>query len=82
MPLLDQDFYIDQWHIQPMLNRVTGPTGTSQLEPRLMRVLVCLAEHQGAVVEREALLDRVWSDVEVTEGSLTHAISVLRKHYK
>ncbi|GAB5520039.1 MAG: winged helix-turn-helix domain-containing protein [Rhodothermales bacterium] len=79
MPLLDQDFYIDQWHIQPMLNRVAGPMGTTQLEPRLMRVLVCLAEQQGAVVEREALLDRVWSDVEVTEGSLTHAVSVLRK---
>lgn len=79
MPLHDHAFYLDQWHVQATLNRVTGPSGMTQLEPRLMRVLVCLAEADGALVSREELLDQVWSDVEVTEGSLTHTVSVLRK---
>lgn len=77
-----QDFFINAWHIQPSLNRVTGPQGTVSLEPRLMRILVCLKEQAGEVVERDALLDAVWADVEVTENSLTNSISELRKIFE
>lgn len=77
-----QDFFIDAWHIQPSLNRITGPQGTVSLEPRLMRILVCLKEQAGEVVERDALLDAVWADVEVTENSLTNSISELRKIFE
>jgi Carboxypeptidase regulatory-like domain len=34
-----------------------GPTGTTRLEPKVMQLLVCLAEHAGAVVSRERLPD-------------------------
>ncbi|HMB89828.1 MAG TPA: winged helix-turn-helix domain-containing protein [Rhodothermales bacterium] len=77
-----QDFFIEAWHIQPSLNRITSPQGMVSVEPRLMRILVCLKEQAGDVVERDALLDTVWADVEVTENSLTNSISELRKIFE
>lgn len=79
---LEQDFYLAHWHIQPMLNRMTGPSGTITVEPRLMRTLTCLAAQPGQVVTRDALLDEVWGDVIVSENSLTNAISGLRKIFE
>ena len=39
-------------HVEPSLNSVTGPAGTTRLEPKVMQVLVCLAAHAGQVVTR------------------------------
>jgi DNA-binding winged helix-turn-helix (wHTH) protein len=50
-------FRIGELHqVEPSLNRVTGPTGTTRLEPKVMQVLVCLAEHAGDVVSKERLI--------------------------
>ena len=74
-----EPFWIEGWHIEPSLNRVTGSAGTEQLEPRVMAVLCCLAAHAGAVVARETLLETVWADVVVGDHPLNRAISTLRK---
>jgi Tol biopolymer transport system component/DNA-binding winged helix-turn-helix (wHTH) protein len=60
------------------LNRVTGPGGTHQIEPRIMRVLLVLVERAGGVVTRQELLDEVWADAIVGEEILTRAVSELR----
>lgn len=73
------DFHINDWHIQPQLNRISGQGQTHQLEPRVMRVLVCLAEHPNEVVPRDTLYQYVWGNQIVNEGALTRAISDLRK---
>jgi len=49
-----------------------------QLEPRVMAVLVQLAERPGEVVTRDALLVAVGGGTIVQEEALTHAISRLR----
>ncbi len=72
-------FEIAGWQVHPLLNRIAGPEGEVALEPRMMRVLVYLAEHPGEVVRREELLDTVWAGAIVTENSLTNSISALRK---
>jgi DNA-binding winged helix-turn-helix (wHTH) protein len=41
------------YHVEPSLNTVTGPAGSTRLEPKAMHVLVCLAEHSGQVVGKE-----------------------------
>lgn len=74
-----EPFWIGAWRVQPMLNRVEGPSGDVQLEPRVMDVLCCLAAQAGAVVTRETLLATVWADVVVGEDPLNRAISTLRK---
>jgi len=52
---------------------------TIKLEPRTMRVLVCLAERAGEVVSVNELLETVWKDLVVTQYSVYQAIGVLRR---
>ncbi len=72
-------FRLNQWLVLPDLNRITGPDGEVQIEPRVMRVLLVLAEKPGQVVTRERLLDEVWGDSVVGEEILTRAVSELRR---
>ena len=72
-------FHLNQWLIQPDLNRITGPEGPVQVEPRVMQVLLALAARPGAVVTRLQLLDEVWGDAVVGEEILTRAVSELRR---
>ena len=79
---MELPFFVEQWLVEPELNRVRGPSGIIQLEPRTMRVLNVLAETPGQVVSRDQLLSTVWTDAVVTEHSLTIAISDLRKLFE
>ncbi len=72
-------FRLDQWLVRPALNRVSGPQGDVQIEPRVMKVLLVLAAKPGKVVSRLDLLDEVWTDAVVGEEILTRAISELRR---
>jgi TolB-like protein/DNA-binding winged helix-turn-helix (wHTH) protein/Tfp pilus assembly protein PilF len=49
------------------------------LSPKAVETLLALVEDSGRLVEKEALLKKVWPDVIVEEGNLTQNISVLRK---
>jgi len=77
---LQDDFHVGDSHrVEPSLNSVTGPAGTIRLEPKVMQVLVLLAEHAGQVVAKERLIHTVWPDTFVTDDVLTRAISELRR---
>lgn len=73
------DFQVGEWCIQPAVNRVIHDDRVVRLEPKVMQVLVCLAEQAGDVVTREALLARVWPDVHVTDDVLHRAVRELRR---
>jgi DNA-binding winged helix-turn-helix (wHTH) protein len=49
------------------------------LSPRLVEILAYLAAHPGETITKEALLDKFWADVNVTENTLTRAIADIRK---
>jgi TolB-like protein len=49
------------------------------LPPKVTELLVALVQAGGAVLTREELLQRLWPDTVVEEGSLTSHISLLRK---
>ena len=66
-------------HVEPSLNNVTGPGGTTRLEPKVMQVLVCLAAQAGQVVPKERLMRTVWPDTFVGDDVLTRSISELRR---
>ncbi len=72
-------FQLDGRLVQPDLNRITGPQGPIQIEPRVMQVLLVLVRQPQVVVPREHLLDEVWADRIVGEENLTRAISELRR---
>ena len=67
------------YHVEPSLNRVTGPNGVTRLEPKVMLVLVCLAEHAGQMVSKDRLFSAAWPDTAVGDDVLTRAISELRR---
>ena len=50
-----------------------------QIEPKALRVLLCLLENRNKLVRKQELLDIVWKDAFVTESTLTRTISLLRK---
>lgn len=48
------------------------------LRPKVMDLLVVFAEHPGEVLSKERLLDLVWSEVTVSDASLSVAVGELR----
>jgi TolB-like protein/DNA-binding winged helix-turn-helix (wHTH) protein/Flp pilus assembly protein TadD len=70
---------IGEWIVHPALDCISRGTETQKLEPRAMRLLLCLAESAGAVVSVDRLLAEVWTDVVVGSASVYQAVSQLRK---
>ena len=72
-------FRLEEWLVDPFRGNIVGPDGPVRLEPRVMRVLVCLAEKRGEIVSREQLIEQVWEGTFVTDEVLTQSVSELRK---
>ena len=77
---LEAGFRLDHCLIEPRQNRIARGDADVRVEPRVMDVLVCLAERAGEVVSRDTLNQQVWGNVVVTDQALTNCISELRQH--
>ena len=75
---MDRDFQIGEWVISPRLNSLSQNGHSVRIEPKVMQVLLCLAEERD-VVSKEKLMHTVWTDTFVTDDVLTRSISELRK---
>jgi DNA-binding winged helix-turn-helix (wHTH) protein len=49
------------------------------LTPKAVELLAVLVEAGGQLMEKEELLQKIWADAVVEEGSLTYHISLLRR---
>jgi len=76
---LNRPFYLEDWYIKPDLGRISRGGEEVKLEPKVMSVLVYLAERAGEVVSRDELLDKLWPDVVVSYDSLSSTVIKLRK---
>lgn len=56
-----------------------GPAGRVDLRPKSFEVLRYLVEHAERIVPKDELIKVIWPDVFVTEDSLTHCISEVRR---
>lgn len=79
--LKDKDFRLGAWVVAPKLNGLSCNGKTVHLEPKVMQVLLCLAE-AGDVVPKEKLMGTVWAGTFVTDDVLTRSISELRKVFE
>ena len=77
--ILEKMFRLHERLVDPSLNRVTSGGQTVQVEPKIMQVLVALAERPGEVVTRDELMARVWPGVFVTDDVLHRAVRELRR---
>jgi TolB-like protein/DNA-binding winged helix-turn-helix (wHTH) protein/Tfp pilus assembly protein PilF len=75
------EFRVGRWLVQPSLNTISQNGTSNRLEPKVMEVLVCLAQHRGEVVPKEKLLQTVWPDTFVSDDVLKRSVFELRRAF-
>jgi TolB-like protein/DNA-binding winged helix-turn-helix (wHTH) protein len=76
---LASSFRVGSWVVEPSLNIISSNGRTIRLEPKVMEVLVCLAQHAGESLSKEKLLQEVWPGTFVTDDALKRCILELRR---
>lgn len=75
-------FLIERCTVDPTLNRVISHDGRiTHLEPKVIQLLVYMAERPDEVLSRDTLLNSIWGDAFVCEQVLTNAISQIRQSF-
>jgi tetratricopeptide (TPR) repeat protein len=69
----------DAFALDPDRHVVTHDGRDLALSPHLVDILGHLASHPGELVTKEALFERFWPDINVTENTLARAIADIRK---
>jgi TolB-like protein/Flp pilus assembly protein TadD len=72
-------FSLGDWLVEPSLNRLTRAGEVHHLRPRLMDLLVYLAQHPGQVVTKDQLLEEVWHQRFAAESVLSRSVAELRQ---
>jgi adenylate cyclase len=72
-------FRIGDWHVIPDSGRLQRQGAEVKLEPKVMKVLQCLAQNPGMVVSREQLEASVWTGTVVGYDAISSSIIKLRK---
>ena len=65
--------------VLPAECRIRWRERSAHVEPRVMKLLICLSDQAGRVMTRQQLLDAVWGQVVVCDDVLTRAVSDLRR---
>ena len=76
---LQDGFLIGDWRVEPDSGRLLRGADEVKLEPKVMEVLLCLAQSPGKVVTRETLEETVWAGTIVGYDAITASIIKLRK---
>jgi DNA-binding winged helix-turn-helix (wHTH) protein/TolB-like protein len=75
---LRKGFVLGEWTVWPNAGQIEQNGSKSHIEPKLVEVLLLLAQMPGQVVSREQLLDHAWQRQVVCDEALTRTISELR----
>ena len=78
-PGQDQPFDLSGRRVDPARRTISSAGTTVTVEPRVLAVLLKLAETPNEPVRRDALIDAVWSGSPGAESSLSNAVSLLRQ---
>lgn len=72
------DFRVGPLMLSPSRRRIEGPSGSANLEPVVMKILLRLVDERGQVVTRNSLFDQAWGETIVGDDSLNRAIGRAR----
>src|SRR5499427_1223883 len=75
------DLRVGSWVVAPSLNSITSGGRTVRLEPKVMGVLLCLAQRPGETLSKEQLFQAVWPNIIVTDDALKRCIAELRRAF-
>ena len=75
-------FRIGPWSVSPLTGEIASNGQSVHLEPKVMEVLVVLAEQPESVVLRDELLEKVWgARAAISDEPLTRCIAQLRQSF-
>src|SRR5262245_58173595 len=72
-------FLFDDVRVEPATFRAFKAGKVIQLEPKALRLLLFLIENRDRLIEKDEILDTIWTGTHVTENALTREIARLRK---
>jgi adenylate cyclase len=75
------DLRVGTWAVAPRLNNISCKGKTVRLEPKVMEVLLCLAQFPGETLSKEQLFQAAWPNTIVTEDVLKRCIAELRRAF-
>jgi adenylate cyclase len=73
------EYRFGRYSLQPAEQRLLVDGDPQSIGPRAFDVLVAMVERAGQLVDKQALLDRVWPGLVVEENNLQVQVSALRK---
>jgi DNA-binding winged helix-turn-helix (wHTH) protein len=73
------DFLLGHAKVRPSLRTVEGPLGAAKAEPRVLQVLVALADARGGVLSRDDLLRICWGGRIVGDDAINRAVAEVRR---
>ncbi|WP_166040709.1 winged helix-turn-helix domain-containing protein [Sphingosinicella sp. YJ22] len=72
-------FRLGTAEVRPATREIIGPSGAEIVEPRVMQVLVALADANGEILSRDDLIHACWEGRIVSENAIDRVISKLRR---
>jgi DNA-binding winged helix-turn-helix (wHTH) protein/Tfp pilus assembly protein PilF len=73
------DFAVGRVSVRPSRGELARAGCAERVEPRLMQVLVALAQANGATVSRQELIARCWGGLSMSPDAVNRVISLLRQ---
>mgnify|MGYP000433100729 CR=1 FL=1 len=74
-----KSFFINQYRVDMLRSQIIDQNDIQAMEPRVLKVLLLLAENQDQVVTHQEILDTVWPDMVVAPNAIQRCIVQLRK---
>lgn len=77
--MTQSNYCVGDWEVRPELNQLRCGARAQVIEPRLIALLGCFASEPGRVFNRDALIDKAWAGVIVSESTINHTVGMLRR---
>ena len=78
--MIDRRIYrFDRFELDTARRIVSSGDQVAYLTPKLFNLLILLLTSGGRIVTKEEILNTVWRDTAVEEGSISRAMSTLRR---
>lgn len=75
------EFYVGNYRIDMTRSQIVDQDNIISMEPKVLQVLLILAENQGQVVSHDDILNKVWPDSVISANAIQRCIAQLRKAF-
>ena len=73
-------FTVGDWQVRPSHGTLSRNGKLVQPEPKVFELLMVLAEHDGEIVSKDELIERIWDNRAMSDAPLTRCVTQLRRN--